>query len=145
MSGVVRDLILEIQDIDLMVEGDGILFAKKLWSKIGVKDSSVWKNSIIPNKSIQIEVASSRAEQYDLKSRSPQKIFYKFRWRSKKKRFKINAMAVDINPKRYGELYDPFNGINNLNKKILCTPLDPDKTFSDDPLRMMQPLILLQN
>ena len=47
-------------------------------------------------------------------------------------------MAVDINPKRYGELYDPFNGINDLNKKILCTPLDPDKTFSDDPLRMMR-------
>ena len=144
VGGVVRDLILgkEIQDIDLMVEGDGILFAKKLASKIGVKKIVPFEKfgtAFIPNKSIQIEVASSRAEQYDLKSRSPSKIvFTNLEEDLKRRDFKINAMAVDINPKRYGELYDPFNGINNLNKKILCTPLDPDKTFSDDPLRMMR-------
>jgi len=144
VGGVVRDLILgkEIQDIDLMVEGDGILFAKKLASKIGVKKIVPFEKfgtAFIPNKSIQIEVASSRAEQYDLKSRSPSKIvFTNLEEDLKRRDFKINAMAVDINPKRYGELYDPFNGINDLNKKILCTPLDPDKTFSDDPLRMMR-------
>ena len=144
VGGVVRDLILgkEIQDIDLMVEGDGILFAKKLASKIGVKKIVPFEKfgtAFIPNKSIQIEVASSRAEQYDLKSRSPSKIVFTDLEEDLKRRdFKINAMAVDINPKRYGELYDPFYGINDLNKKILCTPLDPDKTFSDDPLRMMR-------
>ena len=144
VGGVVRDLILgkEIQDIDLMVEGDGILFAKKLASKIGVKKIVSFEKfgtAFIPNKSIQIEVASSRAEQYDLKSRSPSKIIFTNLEEDLKRRdFKINAMAVDINPKRYGELYDPFNGINDLNKKILCTPLGPDKTFSDDPLRMMR-------
>ena len=144
VGGVVRDLILgkEIQDIDLMVEGDGILFAKKLASKIGVKKIVPFEKfgtAFIPNKLIQIEVASSRAEQYDLKSRSPSKIvFTNLEGDLKRRDFKINAMAVDINPKRYGELYDPFNGINDLNKKILCTPLDPDKTFSDDPLRMMR-------
>ena len=144
VGGVVRDLILgkEIQDIDLMVEGDGILFAKKLASKIGVKKIVPFEKfgtAFIPNKPFQIEVASSRAEQYDLKSRSPSKIvFTNLEGDLKRRDFKINAMAVDINPKRYGELYDPFYGINDLNKKILCTPLDPDKTFSDDPLRMMR-------
>ena len=144
VGGVVRDLILgkEIQDIDLMVEGDGISFAKKLASKIGVKKIVPFEKfgtAFIPNKSIQIEVASSRAEQYDLKSRSPSKIIFTNLEEDLKRRdFKINAMAVDINPKRYGELYDPFYGINDLNKKILCTPLDPHKTFSDDPLRMMR-------
>ena len=144
VGGVVRDLILgrEVQDIDLMVEGDGIFFAKKLASKIGVKKIVPFKKfgtAFIPNKSIQIEVASSRAEQYDLKSRSPSKIvFTNIEEDLKRRDFKINAMAVDINPNQYGYLYDPFNGINDLNKKILCTPLDPDKTFSDDPLRMMR-------
>ena len=144
VGGVVRDLILgrEVQDIDLMVDGDGIFFAKKLASKIGVKKIVPFKKfgtAFIPNKSIQIEVASSRAEQYDLKSRSPSKIvFTNIEEDLKRRDFKINAMAVDINPNQYGDLYDPFNGINDLNKKILCTPLDPDKTFSDDPLRMMR-------
>mgnify|MGYP001361620667 FL=1 len=144
VGGVVRDLILgrEVQDIDLMVDGDGIFFAKKLASKIGVKKIVPFKKfgtAFIPNKSIQIEVASSRAEQYDLKSRSPSKIvFTNIEEDLKRRDFKINSMAVDINPKQYGDLYDPYNGINDLNKKILCTPLDPDKTFSDDPLRMMR-------
>ena len=144
VGGVVRDLILgrEIQDLDLMVEGDGILFARKLATTIGIKKIVPFEKfgtALIPNKLFQIEVASSRMEQYDSKSRKPSEVKYaKLKEDLKRRDFTINAMAMDIHPEKFGELLDPLGGVADLGKEILKTPMDPDKTFSDDPLRMMR-------
>jgi putative nucleotidyltransferase with HDIG domain len=144
VGGVVRDLILgrTIHDIDLMVEGDGILFAKKLAISIGVKKIvpfEKFRTALIPNKPLQIEVASSRMEQYDSTSRKPSEVkSASLKEDLKRRDFTINAMAMDIHPENFGEIMDPLGGVADLEKKILRTPLDPDKTFSDDPLRMMR-------
>ena len=144
VGGVVRDLILDrtIHDIDLMVEGDGILFAKKLAISIGVKKIVPFEKfgtALIPNKLLQIEVASSRMEQYDSTSRKPSEVkSASLKEDLKRRDFTINAMAMDIHPENFGEIMDPLGGVADLEKKILRTPLDPDKTFSDDPLRMMR-------
>ena len=144
VGGVVRDLILgkKIQDLDLMVEGDGILFARKLATTIGVKKIVSFEKfgtALIPNKAFQIEVASSRMEQYDVKSRKPSEVKYANLEEDLKRRdFTINAMVMDIHPDKFGKLIDPLGGVADLKKGILKTPMDPDKTFSDDPLRMMR-------
>ena len=144
VGGVVRDIILgkKIQDIDLMVEGEGILFAKKLANIIGVKKIVPYEKfgtALIPNKLFQIEVASSRSESYDSISRSPSVVKdASIKEDLKRRDFTINAMAMDISEEKFGDVIDPFRGINDLRKGILRTPLDPEKTFSDDPLRMMR-------
>ena len=144
VGGVVRDIILgkKIQDIDFMVEGEGILFAKKLAKIIGVKKIVPYEKfgtALIPNKLFQIEVASSRSESYDSISRSPSVVEDASIEEDLKRRdFTINAMAMDISEEKFGDVIDPFRGINDLKKGILRTPLDPEKTFSDDPLRMMR-------
>ena len=144
VGGVVRDIILgkKIQDIDLMVEGEGILVAKKLAKIIGVKKIVPYEKfgtALIPNKLFQIEVASSRSESYDSISRSPSVVKdASIKEDLKRRDFTINAMAMDISEEKFGDVIDPFRGINDLRKGILRTPLDPEKTFSDDPLRMMR-------
>ena len=144
VGGVVRDIILgkKIQDIDIMVEGNGILFAKKLAKIIGVKKIVPYEKfgtALIPNKLFQIEVASSRSESYDSISRSPSVVKdASIKEDLKRRDFTINAMALDISEEKFGDVIDPFRGINDLRKGILRTPLDPEKTFSDDPLRMMR-------
>ena len=125
-----------------MVEGNGILFAKKLADVIGVKKIVSYEKfgtALIPNKLFQIEVASSRSESYDSTSRNPSVVNnVSINEDLKRRDFTINAMAMDISEDRFGDVIDPFGGINDLRKSILRTPLDPDKTFSDDPLRMMR-------
>ncbi|MBH51505.1 MAG: tRNA nucleotidyltransferase [Candidatus Marinimicrobia bacterium] len=144
VGGVVRDLILKknVQDLDLMIEGDGILFARKLANIIGVKKIVPFEKfgtALIPNKMFNIEIASSRIEQYKKNSRSPSKIkFTSLEEDLKRRDFTINAMAMDIHPDSFGDIFDPFEGEADLKKGLLKTPLQPDKTFSDDPLRMMR-------
>ena len=144
VGGVVRDLLLgrEIQDLDLMVEGDGISFAKDLASDIGIRKIVPFKKfgtALIPHRDFQIEVASSRSESYDNDSRSPTKVIFTSLEEDLKRRdFTINAMAMDTHPDNFGKIYDPFNGQSDLSNNLLKTPLDPKKTFSDDPLRMMR-------
>lgn len=144
VGGVVRDLILDkdIQDLDLMVEGDGISFAKKLAGEIGVKKIvpfNKFGTALIPHRSFQIEIASSRSEIYEKGSRSPSKVeFASLEEDLKRRDFTINAMAMDIHPDHFGKVYDPFKGKDDLDNNLLKTPLDPEQTFSDDPLRMMR-------
>ena len=144
VGGVVRDLMLgrDIQDLDLMVEGDGIVFARKLAKEIGVKKIVPFEKfgtALIPNKLFQIEIASSRSETYSSESRSPSNVkFTSLKEDLKRRDFTINAMAMDTHPESFGEIHDPFGGQNHLNEGLLKTPLDPGKTFSDDPLRMMR-------
>ena len=146
VGGCVRDLMLnplaESIDVDIMVEGDGIDFAEKLARKINVPKIVPFKKfatAKIPFKEYEIEVASARLEKYDESSRSPSEVVLSNIEDDLLRRdFTINAMAVSLNKENFGEFFDPFNGMEDLSNKILRTPLDSDRTFSDDPLRMMR-------
>ena len=146
VGGCVRDLMLnplaESIDVDIMVEGDGIDFAEKLARKINVPKIVPFKKfatAKIPFKEYEIEVASARLEKYDESSRNPSEVVMSNIEDDLLRRdFTINAMAVSLNKENFGEFFDPFNGMEDLSNKILKTPLDPDATFSDDPLRMMR-------
>ena len=146
VGGCVRDLMLnplaESIDVDIMVEGDGIDFAEKLARKINVPKIVPFKKfatAKIPFKDYEIEVASARLEKYDESSRNPSEVVMSNIEDDLLRRdFTINAMAVSLNKENFGEFFDPFNGMEDLSKNILRTPLDSDTTFSDDPLRMMR-------
>ena len=144
VGGVVRDLILdrEIKEVDLMVIGDGIEFAKKVADKIGVSKIvpfHKFSTAHIPNKPIAIEIAAARQETYSSESRKPKTIKYTdLKGDLIRRDFTINAMAVSITPKNFGELHDPYNGLDDLKAKRLVTPLEANKTFSEDPLRMIR-------
>ena len=144
VGGFVRDLFLKRKsiEVDLMVEGDGIKFSELLADELGVKKIVPFKEfgtAKIPYSKMEIEVASARLEEYDDSSRKPKEIKYTDIFGDLKRRdFTINAMAVDLLPKTFGDLYDPYNGITDLKAKRLITPLDPDETFSEDPLRIMR-------
>ena len=146
VGGCVRDLMLnpskDAIDVDIMVEGDGIAFAKILAQKINVPKIVPFKKfatAKIPYKEFEIEVASARLEKYDKSSRSPSEVtLSNIQDDLLRRDFTVNAMAVSLNEQNFGEFFDPFNGMEDLNNKILKTPLDPDTTFSDDPLRMMR-------
>ena len=144
VGGIVRDLLMNrsINDIDIMVVTDGVHFAKKLAFELGIKKIVPFPKfgtAIIPNKNISIEVATARTETYSKSSRKPTEVVYTdLRGDVSRRDFTINAMAMDIHPLRYGNLTDLFNGILDINEKILRTPLNPDETFSEDPLRMIR-------
>ena len=146
VGGCVRDLMLnpskDAIDVDIMVEGDGIAFAKILAQKINVPKIVPFKKfatAKIPYKEFEIEVASARLETYDKSSRSPSEVtLSNIQDDLLRRDFTVNAMAVSLNEQNFGEFFDPFNGMEDLNNKILKTPLDPNTTFSDDPLRMMR-------
>jgi len=146
VGGCVRDLMLnplaESIDVDIMVEGDGIDFAQKLANKINVPKIVPFKKfatAKIPFSEFEIEVASARLEKYDKSSRNPSEVVISNIEDDLLRRdFTVNAMAVSLNNENFGEFFDPFNGMEDLSNKILRTPLDPDTTFSDDPLRMMR-------
>ena len=144
VGGIVRDLFLGnyINDIDIMVVGDGIEFAKRLSKKLGIPKIVSFEKfgtAIIPNQSIGIEVASARKEEYNNDSRKPKGVFQTdINGDLKRRDFTINSMAININPQNFGEFHDPFGGLTDLKKKLIRTPLNPDMTFSDDPLRMMR-------
>ena len=125
-----------------MVVGDGIAFAKELKTRLKAKKIIPFKQfgtAIIPRKDLPVEVASARTESYKENSRKPTKVSYTdLQGDLLRRDFTINAMAMDILPKNFGDLHDPLGGITDLKKKQLRTPLDPNVTFSDDPLRMIR-------
>ena len=144
VGGLVRDLIMgeRLNDIDIMVVGNGIQFAKKLSKEIKINkvvEFEKFGTAIIPNGKFQIEVASARAELYNKESRKPKKVINTdLEGDLIRRDFTINAMAIDLRSQNFGKLTDPFGGINDIESKIIKTPLDPDETFSEDPLRMMR-------
>tara|TARA_S200000501_G_scaffold67635_3_gene59214 strand:+ start:36163 stop:37593 length:1431 start_codon:yes stop_codon:yes gene_type:complete len=144
VGGIVRDLFLSnyINDVDIMVVGDGIEFAKRLSKKLGIPKIISFEKfgtAIIPNQSIGIEVASARKEVYNNNSRKPEGVFQTdINGDLKRRDFTINSMAIDISTQNFGEFHDPYGGLIDLKKKVIRTPLSPDMTFSDDPLRMMR-------
>ena len=136
VGGFVRDIFLErpSNDIDVVVVGSGIEVAKALKNRLGKKAHlSVFKNF----GTAQVFVGA-RKESYSHDSRKPIVEDGTLEDDQNRRDFTINAMAICLNKKRFGELVDPFNGIADLEDGIIATPLDPEVTFSDDPLRMMR-------
>ena len=144
VGGFVRDLFIQKKpaEIDLMIIGDGIEFAEILAKDLEVKKVVPFKQfstAKIPYKKIFIEVAAARLEKYDSKSRKPKEVIYTdLKGDLIRRDFTINSMAVDLLPENYGDLYDPYSGISDLQSKRIITPLNPDDTFSEDPLRMLR-------
>ena len=143
VGGYVRDKLLnrETTDVDIMVEGDAISYAKKLSAAMGIGKVLEFKEfgtARIPNENFEIEVASARSESYRKDSRNPKIEFSTFEDDMSRRDFTINAIAASIHPESFGELHDPFGGIKDLHKGLIITPLDPDSTFDDDPLRMLR-------
>ena len=144
VGGFVRDLFIQKKpvEIDLMIIGDGIEFAEILAKDLKVKKVIPFKQfstAKIPYKKIYIEVAAARLEKYDNKSRKPKEVIYTdLKGDLIRRDFTINSMAVDLLPENYGDLYDPYSGISDLQSKRIITPLNPDDTFSEDPLRMLR-------
>ena len=143
VGGYVRDTLLgkSCQDIDIMVEGDGVAFAKLLAKELKVNvtvDYDKFGTALIPYPNVDIEVATARKEKYQSDSRKPEITSSTVEEDMSRRDFTINAIAASLMPSSFGELYDPFGGIKDLQKGLLITPLDPDETFSDDPLRMLR-------
>lgn len=144
IGGYVRDFFLyrSSKDIDVVAVGQGIELAKAVAEKLGKKSRiSVFKNfgtAQIKYKEYEIEFVGARKESYRLDSRKPIVEDGTLEDDQRRRDFTINAMAFCLNGERYGELLDPFHGIRDLEELIIRTPLDPDITFSDDPLRMMR-------
>jgi poly(A) polymerase len=144
IGGYVRDLLLHrpSKDIDVVVVGSGITLAESVAAKWGKGVSlSVFKTfgtAQLKKGALEVEFVGARKESYRSDSRKPTVENGSLEDDQRRRDFTINALAISLNKKSLGELLDPFGGIEDLRNGILRTPLDPDITFSDDPLRMMR-------
>jgi len=145
VGGYVRDLYLNrgVQtDIDITVEGSGIALANAvaalLPKKTKVQVFKTYGTAMLKYKDLQLEFVGARKESYFENSRNPEVSTGTLQEDLERRDFTINAMAISLNTDNYGELIDPFNGREDLKNKIIKTPLDPNTTYSDDPLRMLR-------
>ena len=144
IGGWVRDLFLgrPSVDIDIVVVGSGITLAQAVAERLGKHTRlSVFKTygtAQVKTKDLELEFVGARRESYTRDSRNPIVEDGTLEEDQNRRDFTINALAICLNSDRYGELLDPFGGIRDMNDRLIRTPLDPDITFSDDPLRMMR-------
>lgn len=145
IGGFVRDYFLDRDipnDIDVVVVGSGIELAQKVARKLPKKpDVTVFKNfgtAMIKHNNLELEFVGARKESYNKDSRKPIVENGTLEDDQKRRDFTINALALSLNKKKFGDLLDPFDGLGDLQKKLIRTPLAPEVTYSDDPLRMMR-------
>ncbi len=145
VGGYVRDLLMKREvptDIDFVTEQNGMVLAKAVAHEINPKlKVSVFKNygtAMFKYNGLDLEFVGARKESYSENSRKPSVETGTLEDDQKRRDFTINALAVSLNKNDFGELIDPFNGISDMEKKIIRTPLEPSQTYSDDPLRMMR-------
>ena len=145
IGGFVRDFFLKrgtAKDIDVVAVGSGIELALKvsqlLPNKPKVQVFKTYGTAMLRYKDVEIEFVGARKESYTVESRNPEVSKGTLQDDQNRRDFTINAFALSLNEENFGELLDPFNGIEDLENKIIKTPLDPDITYSDDPLRMMR-------
>lgn len=143
IGGFVRDFIMgnPSKDIDIVVVGDGLSLAEEVGKILRVKKVSLFKTygtAHFRYKDIDVEFVGARKESYKELSRKPDVLPGTLRDDQNRRDFTINAMAFDLRKVTFGDLVDPFNGMGDLEKGIIRTPLDPVITFSDDPLRMLR-------
>lgn len=144
IGGYVRDMLLKrpSKDIDIVSVGSGINLAKAVAKALHKEDSLiVFKNfgtAMLKEGAYEIEFVGARKESYRSESRKPIVEDGTLQDDQKRRDFTINALAISLNKENFGELLDPFDGIKDLKRKVIRTPLNPPETFSDDPLRMMR-------
>jgi len=145
IGGFVRDFFLKrgsVKDIDIVAIGSGIDLALKvsqlLPNKPKVQVFKTYGTAMLRFKDVEIEFVGARKESYSDDSRNPDVTEGTLQDDQNRRDFTINALALSLNDENFGELLDPFNGIEDLENKIIKTPLNPDITYSDDPLRMMR-------
>ena len=145
IGGFVRDYILKrgfAKDIDIVAVGNGIALARKvsnlLPSRPRVQVFKTYGTAMLRYKDVEIEFVGARKESYSRESRNPIVESGTLEDDQNRRDFTINAMALSLNEECFGDLLDPFNGIADLEEKMIKTPLNPSITYSDDPLRMMR-------
>ena len=146
IGGFVRDYLLkrnkEVKDIDVVAVGSGITLALKvsqiLPNKPKVQVFKTYGTAMLRSGNMDIEFVGARKESYAADSRNPIVENGTLEDDQNRRDFTINALAIKLNDSGYGDVIDPFDGISDLERKIIRTPLDPDITYSDDPLRMMR-------
>ena len=144
VGGYVRDLLMQRKaptDIDFVTEQSGIELAKAVGKELGDLKVSVFKTygtAMIKYQDLDLEFVGARKESYSEDSRKPAVETGTLEDDQKRRDFTVNALAISLNTENFGELIDPFNGREDMQNKILRTPLEPAQTYSDDPLRMMR-------
>ena len=143
IGGFVRDLIInrEISEIDFLVLGNGVEFAERYAEKLVVKNISVFRNfgtAHFRHEDYDLEFVGARKESYNRDSRKPEVFTGSFLDDINRRDFTINTLAISLNKEDYGELIDTYEGIKDLENKLIKTPVDPLITFDDDPLRIMR-------